>query len=138
MEVFMKVFLIILIVILLALVGFLVWIIIESLSPPILMQGEVYEKEFIPAHNQVMTIPIVITNGKTTSTILIPYMYYYSDTWVIRIKDFQGNKWITEDFYVSKEVYDVVNIGNEFKYEPNRGDLNDQPYTREKVETLED
>lgn len=122
-----------LILIMLALIVLLVWLVVEALSPPILTQGEVYEKEFIPAHSQMMIMPMVIYSGKTTTTVMIPYMYYYPDIWVIRIKSFKNGKWVTEDFYVSREVYDAIKIGSEFKYEPNRGDLNDQPYTREEV-----
>lgn len=38
-----------------------------------LKQGEVYEKEFKPAYDQLMFIPVVISNGKTCMTILTPY-----------------------------------------------------------------
>lgn len=133
----MNIFLGLLVLLALALIAVLVWLLIEALSPPKITEGEVYEKEFIPAYNQMMIIPIVISNGKTTTTMMIPYMYYYPDSWVIKIKDFQDNKWVTEDFYVSEEIYNAVTIGSEFKYQPDRGDLNDQPYTREEVEEKE-
>lgn len=130
--------LIVLIIILgVVLVGGTIWALIIFFKPPKITEGEVYEKEFIPAYNQMMIIPIVISNGKTTTTMMIPYMYYYPDSWVIKIKDFQDNKWVTEDFYVSEEIYNAVTIGSEFKYQPDRGDLNDQPYTREEVEEKE-
>lgn len=134
MNVFMGILMGFLILVVVALLALLVWIIVDAVSPPNLTEGEVYEKEFIPAHSQMMIIPIIISNGKTTTTIMMPYMYHYLDSWVIRIKDFQDEKWVTEDFYVSKDVYDAVTIGSEFKYEPNRGDLDDQPYTREEIE----
>jgi uncharacterized lipoprotein NlpE involved in copper resistance len=98
-----------------------------------LNSGEVYNKEYTPAHTQTMIIPIVISNGKTSETILMPYIYYYPDTWTLKIKDFQDNKWITDEYYVSKDVYDAVSVGNEFKYDSNRGDLDSQPYIRTKT-----
>lgn len=36
-------------------------------------EGEVISKEFTPAHTQIMFIPIVHTNGKTSYTTLIPF-----------------------------------------------------------------
>lgn len=35
-------------------------------------EGEVISKEFTPAHTQIMFIPIVHTNGKTSYTTLKP------------------------------------------------------------------
>lgn len=98
-----------------------------------LKQGEVYEKEFKPAYNQLMFIPVVISNGKTCSTILVPYFYHYPDRYVIRIKAFKDNEWLTNEIYVSQNVYDSIVLGSEFEYVEGR-DLLDEPYTREKKE----
>lgn len=94
--------------------------------------GEVYEKEHREAHNTVMVLPLVISNGKTTSTIMIPYIVHYPERWVIFIKAFNGEEWVTEDFYVSKDVFDTVQVGDMFEFDEDRGDLEDEPYTKER------
>jgi hypothetical protein len=98
----------------------------------VMTEGEVYDKEFREEYTTIMTLPLVITNGKTTSTILVPYVIHYPDRYVIHIKAFIGNEWVTEDFYVSESVYDSVNIGDMFVFDGDRGDLSDEPYTKEK------
>lgn len=97
-------------------------------------EGEVYEKEYREAHTQVMILPLIISNGKTISTIMVPYFVHYPDRYVIFIKAYQDEEWKTEDFYVSKEVYDSTNIGDMFLYDEERGDLQDEPYTKERKE----
>ena len=100
----------------------------------VIIEGEVYEKEYREAYTQVMVLPLVISNGKTTSTIMIPYFVHYPDRYVIFIKAYQDEEWKTEDFYVSKEVYDSIKIGDMFLYDEERGDLQDEPYTKERKE----
>ena len=97
-------------------------------------EGEVYKKEYREAHTQVMFLPLIISNGKTTSTIMVPYFLHYPDRYVIFIKAYQDKEWKTEDFYVSKEVYDSIKIGDMFLYDEARGDLQDEPYTKERKE----
>ena len=79
-------------------------------------------------------LPLVISNGKTTTAKMIPYLVHYPDGYVIFIKAYQDEEWKTEDFYVSKEVYDSINIGDMFLYDEERGDLQDEPYTKERKE----
>lgn len=95
-------------------------------------EGEVYEKEHREAFTTVSVLPLVISNGKSTTTIMVPYVIHYPDRYVIHIKDFQGEEWVTEDFYVSKDVYDTINVGDMFEYDEERGDLQDEPYTKER------
>ena len=98
-----------------------------------LTQGEVIKKEFTPAHSETTILPVVTTDGENMSTIFVPYVYYYSDTYKITIRDYIDNEEQTATYRVTEEVYDSVDIGNEFiyskEYEP------DEPeYTREKQE----
>ena len=97
-----------------------------------LTEGEVYGKEFMPARTQVVLIPFVRSNGKTTTTTIIPYVYRYPDRWLIKIREPKGDgTYITDEYYTSKEVYDSVNIGDTFSYDPDR-DYENEPYTRER------
>ena len=97
-----------------------------------LTEGEVYSKEFMEARTQVRLIPMVISNGKTTTTTVLPYVYHYPDRWLIKIREPNGDgTYITAEYYISKEVYDSVNIGDTFFYDPDR-DFKNEPYTRER------
>lgn len=95
-------------------------------------QGEVINKEFIAEHTEVRVIPVVTSNGKSTSTTLIPYVYHYPDTYKITIKDYDAEqKELTATYRVTKFVYDSIDYGDEFifnkDYEPTEPE-----YTREK------
>ena len=98
-------------------------------------EGDVYEKEFKPEYTTVSVLPMTISNGKTVTTIMVPYTIHYPDRWVIYIKayDEETRKWITEDFYVSEEVYDSVNIGDYFVFDEDMG-TRDEPYTKQESE----
>ena len=94
-----------------------------------------YCKEFKPEYTTVSVLPMTISNGKTVTTIMVPYTIHYPDRWVIYIKayDEETRKWITEDFYVSEEVYDSVNIGDYFVFDEDMG-TRDEPYTKQESE----
>ena len=98
-------------------------------------EGDVYEKEFKPEYTTVSVLPMTISNGKTVTTIMVPYTIHYPDRWVIYIKayDEETRKWITEDFYVSEEVYDSVNIGDYFVFDEDMG-TRDETYTKQESE----
>lgn len=102
---------------------------------PTITEGEVYAKEYREAFTTVNCYPVVISNGKTTTTMIIPYTVYYPERWVIFIKSFEDGEWLTEDYFVSESIYNSVNIGDIFVYDKSRGDLKDEPYTKEKAET---
>ena len=82
-------------------------------------QGEVKSKEFIPAHNQIMMVPIVHSDGRTSYTTWMYYTYYYPDTYTIPIEkwDKKEGKNRQARYEVTKEVYDAVSVGAEFSYE---------------------
>ena len=94
-------------------------------------EGEVYDKEYKAAHTSVMMIPMTTYNGKTSTVHMIPYIYNYPDRYIIYIKKFEDNEWKEADYYVPKEVYDGINIGDQFVYDEGR-DLSEEPYTRER------
>ena len=100
-----------------------------------LTEGEVYQKEYHEARTVVRFIPITTYNGKTTTTRLIPYLYRYPDRWIIYIREPNGDGTYTTDYYyTTEEVYNSVEIGNTFCYDPDR-DFEDEPYTRERQES---
>ena len=112
----------------------LVFVLFLSACSPKITSGEVYDKEYREDFVTVSFYPVVTYNGKTLTTTIVPYTVYYPERWVIFIKSFEDGEWITEDFYVSETMYNSINIGDMFEYDENRGDLTDEPYTKEKTE----
>ena len=49
-------------------------------------EGEVIQKRHEPSRTWVSVTPIVKSNGKTTTTTMIPYVYYDSEDYVITIE----------------------------------------------------
>lgn len=102
-----------------------------------LSQGEVIKKEFVPAHSETTIIPMATTDGKNVTTIMMPYVYYYADTYKVTIKGYIDSEKQTATYRVTKEVYDSINIGDEFVY--NEEFEPDEPeYIREKQEEVEE
>lgn len=95
--------------------------------------GEVVKKSFTPAHNEVRMIPIVISNGKTHITRVIPCTYHYSDCWEITIAawDEEEKKMQTATYRVNEGVYESVEIGDEFVYKKDMKPIEPE-YTRER------
>ncbi len=117
--------------ILCTLIGFALLFLLCNCSNAI-TEGEVYKKEFRAAHTKTSIRPLVVLSDGTVSTVMVPYVKYYPDQYVIFIRAYQDDEWKTEDFYVSEEVYDRLNIGDMFLYDEGRGDLTDEPYTQER------
>lgn len=95
--------------------------------------GEVVEKNFTPAHSEVRLIPVVISNGKSVRTRIIPYVYCYSDRWEVTIAawDEEEKKTQTATYRVTEEVYKAVEIGAEFVYDKDMKPIEPE-YTRER------
>lgn len=96
-------------------------------------EGDVYKKEFRPARTETVILPTSIYNGKTTTIINIPYVIDYPDRYVVYIKKYNDEKkeFETENYFVSKEIYDGINIGDYFIFDSSFG-TDDEPYTKTK------
>lgn len=93
----------------------LVLIVLLAASSEKIVKGEVVDKTFSPAYVRTALIPICISNGKTMTTRLIPYVYRYPDTWTITISGpGEGGKTETATYRVTQEVFDAVPLGAEF------------------------
>ena len=95
-------------------------------------EGEVIEKNYTPAHIQTAIIPVVHSNGKTSYTTLIPFIYYYADKWTITIRGYsdEGEEQ-TATYRVTEEVYNNTAVGSEFVYTEEMEPSNPE-YTRER------
>lgn len=98
-----------------------------------LTEGEVTAKEYTPAHTTFMMVPIVHSDGKTSYTTLVPFVYYYADKWEITIQAYDSERGETETatYRVTQAVYDAVEIGAEFVYEKTM-EPDTPEYTRER------
>ena len=102
-----------------------------------IVKGEVVDKTFSPAHVRTVLIPICISNGKTTRTYFIPYVYHYPDTWTIIISGpGEGGKTETATYRVTQEVFDAVPLGAEFIYKTEM-EPKEPEYYREPVENTD-
>lgn len=96
-------------------------------------RGEVIDKKYTKAHTQVMMIPLVMSSGKTITTTIIPYIYRYPDRWEITIQqhDTEDGVRVTATYRVTQEVYDAVNLHDEFVYDKDM-EPKEPEYTRER------
>lgn len=75
-----------------------------------LKQGYVTNKEFKPESTSVVTSYTYVYVGNTRIPIPHVYYFHYSDRWVITIQ----NEEKENTFYVDKETYNSVKIGDWF------------------------
>lgn len=80
-------------------------------------EGTVYEKEHQESWTQVMLMPITTLVGKVVITNMIPYTIYHSENWIIWIES-DGE---TEDFYVTEEYYNSIEVGDYFIWDDSKG-----------------
>lgn len=81
---------------------------------PRLDNGVVVSKRYEPATSTVMIMPLILSNGKTTTMIMVPYVVYDDPDWVLTVTgdDDRGER-ITEDWYISELQYSRVSVGDE-------------------------
>ena len=101
---------------------------------PKITSGKVYDKEHKDAFVTVAVYPVVTSNRKTTTTMMIPHTVYFPERWIVYVESFENGEKITEDFYVSESVYNSINIGDMFEYDEKRGDLEEEPYRKERAD----
>jgi len=109
-----------------------VFVVLLTSCVPKIKEGEVYDKDYNPAHTSVILMPIVHSAGKTTFTTLVPMCFIYPEAWYISYRAFneKSQKWDTATVCVTHEVYDLVQIGG--WYERTETDLYKQPRVRQK------
>ena len=78
--------------------------------------GVVEAKRYEPPSNFIMLMPIVISNGKTTSTIFIPYVFYDDEDFVVTIGGPNSKgEYDTKRYYVDKATYNELSVGDYFE-----------------------
>lgn len=97
---------------------------------PEILEGEVFEKDFHPSHTTIQMIPITTTNGKITTTRIIPMVFFYPDAWHISYQKFNEKRgeWDRATVWVSHECFDAVQVGA--WYERTDEAMDEQPKVR--------
>jgi len=80
-------------------------------------EGEIVSKEFKPEYSHLQMMPVYV--GKNIQ--LIPIWHHYPDRWCITISAYSDKKEVRETFYVHKEVYESVEIGDWFVFDSGKG-----------------
>lgn len=82
-----------------------------------LAEGVIYEMEFLPECTQIVLVPIIHTDGKTSYTTLTPIVQYFPDRWKICIRSLEKSKdgdYETEIYYTTEKVYNEYSVGDVF------------------------
>lgn len=81
-------------------------------------EGDIVEKWHEPERTWVQVVPITISNGKTTTTTYVPMTQVDDEDWIIQIEAvLDDGETKTRNFYVSREVYETVDIGDYYVYD---------------------
>lgn len=97
-------------------------------------EGEIYEKEFLPAETRTIILPMIHTNGKSSYTTYVPVTHHYPDRWRISIKSIEKNgdgDYDTAEYYTTEEVFNSCEVGDMFSYDENR-DCEEEPVEKSK------
>ena len=97
-------------------------------------EGEVCELEFKEEYTTTRVMTITVFNGKTSSVIVVPYVFHYPDRWRVKVREYdEENRQITyHECYVTEEVFNSLEIGDWFVYDESYCFAN-EPYTTERA-----
>lgn len=114
-------------------VGFVLSVIyLVYLGMPKLDHGVVVAKRYEPASNTMMLLPISVSNGRTTSVIMVPYNIYDDEDWVITVTGTLDNgKTRTEDWYLCQSDYNKIQEGDSVDRRE-CGAVTEDPHTKER------
>jgi hypothetical protein len=80
-----------------------------------LKEGDVISKHYDPTNTYMMLMPMIISNGTSTTTIMIPYLITDYEDWVVEIEGTYNGEKRTEDVYVSQKKYECLQKGSHLK-----------------------
>jgi NADPH-dependent 2,4-dienoyl-CoA reductase/sulfur reductase-like enzyme len=93
-------------------------------------EGEIVEKWYEPENSYVAIMPMMISNGKTTTTMMIPYYIYDGEDYCIKIKGIdKKGKERTKTLYVRRERWQDLDKGQYFCID---GDCSEDDFTYKK------
>jgi len=91
---------------------FFLLFLVVLLSCEKLRYGNVIKKEYHPEYTSTMLLPLVISTGKTTTIVMIPYFVHHNESWSIDVRGtgVKGHS-ITRTFYIDRNSFDTTKIG---------------------------
>lgn len=99
----------------------------SSACSPEIKEGEIESKEFHPASTVMAMMPVTTSNGRSSTTDLVPMFFYYPDSYSIRIKKFTGKQWEHTTYWVDSYTYSNATIGGYYK--ASSQDMDERPRT---------
>jgi len=96
-----------------------------------LEKGEVIGRHYEPTTQDMLILPLVISTGKTTTTMMIPYYVTDYEDYVLHIKGVHKGKEIIERVYVTKECYNNLKDGAKW-YKDDTCSFSDDNNTKER------
>lgn len=85
----------------------------EELRPPHITDGVITELNHEEEYSEVILMPMSISNGNSTTTIMQPTYIHYPETFEVVIEN--GDK--KEDFYIKEKAFKNLKVGERFKFD---------------------
>lgn len=79
-----------------------------------LEEGTVVNKHYEPTEQNLVIMPLIMSNGKTTTTMMIPYFVTDNEDYVLHIKGIYKGEEVIEQVYTSKECYEQMQNGDKW------------------------
>jgi len=80
-----------------------------------LTEGYVIEKHYEPTTTSIMLLPMTISTGKTTTTVMIPHTIVDYEDYCVTIKGWHKDEERIETIYVTKSQYECLSMGDKLK-----------------------
>lgn len=79
-----------------------------------LEEGTVVNKHYEPMEQNLVVMPLIMSNGKTTTAMMIPYFVTDNEDYVLHIKGIYKGEEVIEQVYTSKECYEQMQNGDKW------------------------
>ena len=90
--------------------------------------GTIIEKWYEPREENLVLLPICMANGKSVTTVLVPYLVTDNEDFCIKIKEMtKKGKERSHVIYLNKDTYDTISIG---QYYCSTGECDDNNNTK--------
>lgn len=77
-----------------------------------LEEGNIIEMEYNEPYTQLMFIPIIVSSGNSTTTMIVPFYVFHPEKWKIKIEGDYNGETRSETYYISEQRYNELNIGD--------------------------
>ncbi len=96
-----------------------------------LEEGEVIGRHYEPTTQNIMILPLIMSNGKTKTTMMIPYLVTDYEDYVLHVKGLYKGEEVIEQVYVTKECYNNLQNGGTW-YKDDNCSFSDDNNTKER------